>query len=130
MFASVLGEPDDASRLEASRALYTQLEAELQPRPSVPVGTTAGIVESVWGDSADIVTAGDASVILWNGGSGTVSTTYSLGDSRAKGDIVGSLSVDGPLDDTTVELRLAGDIDDPSPWWRLTHPLELFGLTD
>ena len=60
----------------------------------------------------------------------TVSTTYSLGDSRAKGDVVGSLSVDGPLDDTTVELRLAGDIEDPSPWWRLTHPLELFGLTD
>ena len=79
---------------------------------------------------ADIVTVGDASVILWNGGAGTVSTTYSLGDHRTKGDVVGSLSVDGPLDDATVGLRLAGDIDDPSPWWRLTHPLELFGLTD
>jgi D-alanyl-D-alanine carboxypeptidase (penicillin-binding protein 5/6) len=130
LFASVLGQPNDKARLEASRALYTQLEAELQPRPSVTAGTTAGIVETAWGDSADIVTAGDASVILWNGGAGTVSTTYSLGDHREKGDMVGSLSVDGPLDDATVELRLAGDIEDPSPWWRLTHPLELFGLTD
>ena len=58
LFASVLGQPDDASRLEASRALYTQLEAELQPRPSVTAGTTAGIVETAWGDSADIVTVG------------------------------------------------------------------------
>ena len=80
--------------------------------------------------SADIVTAGDASLILLNGGVGTVSTTYALGDSRDKGDVVGSLSVDGPLDDASVQLRLAGDIEDPSPWWRLTHPLDLFGLND
>ena len=24
---------------------------------------------------------------------------------------------------------LADDIEEPSAWWRLTHPLELFGLT-
>ena len=23
---------------------------------------------------------------------------------------------------------LADDIEDPDPWWRLTHPLDLFGL--
>ena len=130
LYASVLGQPDDDARLAASRALYTQLEAELQPRPSVTAGTTAGIVETEWGDTADVVTSGDASVILWNGGAGTVSTTYSLGDSRDSGDVVGSLSVDGPLNDATVELRLQGDIQEPSAWWRLTHPLELFGLTD
>ncbi len=130
LYASVLGQPDDEARLAASRALYAQLEAELQPRPSVTAGTTAGIVETEWGDSVDIVTTGDASVILWNGGAGTVSTTYSLDDSRDSGDIVGSLSVDGPLNDSTVELRLADDIEEPSAWWRLTHPLELFGLTD
>lgn len=130
LYASVLGQPDDDARLAASRALYTQLEAELQPRPSVTAGTTAGIVETEWGDTADVVTSGDASVILWNGGAGTVSTTYSLGDSRDSGDVVGSLSVDGPLNDATVELRLQGDIEEPSAWWRLTHPLELFGLTD
>jgi D-alanyl-D-alanine carboxypeptidase (penicillin-binding protein 5/6) len=129
LYASVLGQPDDEARLAASRALYAQLEAELQPRPSVTAGTTAGIVETKWGDSADVVTSGDASVILWNGGAGTVSTTYSLGDNRDSGDVVGSLAVDGPLDDATVELRLEGDIDEPSPWWRLTHPLDLFGLT-
>ena len=130
LYASVLGQPDDAARLAVSRALYAQLEAELQPQPSVTAGTTAGIVETAWGDSVDIVTADDASVILWNGGAGTVSTTYSLGESRAKGDTVGSLSVDGLLDDVSVPLRLADDIEEPSAWWRLTHPLELFGLTD
>jgi len=127
--ASVLGQPDDAARLEASRALYAQLEQELQPRPSVTAGTTAGIVQTEWGEQVDIVTAADASVILWNGGVATVNSTFSLGDSRQKGDKVGTLSVEGPLNATEVELELAEEVEGPSAWWRLTHPLELFGLS-
>jgi D-alanyl-D-alanine carboxypeptidase (penicillin-binding protein 5/6) len=128
LYASVLGQPDDASRLAASRAIYAQLEQELQLKPSVTASTVAGVVETLWGDKVDIVTSGDASVVLWHGGSGTVATTYHLGDSREAGDVVGTLSVAGPLDDTTVDLQLAAEISDPSPWWRLTHPLDLFGL--
>ncbi|MFC8680437.1 D-alanyl-D-alanine carboxypeptidase family protein [Microbacterium ureisolvens] len=128
LYASVLGQPDDESRLAASRALYAQLEQELQLKPSVTAGTVTGFVETLWGDKVEVVTAGDASVILWNGGSGTVDTTYDLGESREAGDVIGSLTVAGPLDDTSVELRLATDVSDPSPWWRLTHPLDLFGL--
>ncbi|WP_106815351.1 D-alanyl-D-alanine carboxypeptidase family protein [Microbacterium timonense] len=130
LYASVLGQPDDESRLAASRALYAQMEQELQLKPSVAAGTVAGVVETLWGDEVDIVTSEDASVILWNGRTGTVETTYHLGDSRDAGDVVGSLGVTGPLDDTTVDLELAADITDPSPWWRLTHPLDLFGLND
>ncbi|MET0812799.1 MAG: D-alanyl-D-alanine carboxypeptidase [Microbacterium sp.] len=127
-YASVLGQPDDAWRVEASRALYAQLEAELQPVPSVTAGTTVGRVTTEWGQDVSIVTGTDASVILWNGGSGTPDTTFSLGDARAKGAEVGSLTVTGPLDRTTVELRLGEDIEPPSAWWRLTHPLALLGL--
>lgn len=128
LYASVLGQPDDDARLAASRAIYAQLEAELQLRPSVTASTVAGHVETLWGDEVDILTSGDASVILWNGGSGTVTTTYDLGDDREAGDVIGSLTVTGPLDSTAVDLQLAADITDPSPWWRLTHPLDLFGL--
>ena len=32
------------------------------------------------------------------------------------------------LDSDTVDLRLTGEIEPPSAWWRLTHPLELLGL--
>jgi D-alanyl-D-alanine carboxypeptidase (penicillin-binding protein 5/6) len=130
LYAAVLGQEDDEARLAASRALYSQVEQELQPTRSVPAGTLAGHVETAWGEPVDIVTAEDASVILWNGISGSVSTTYGLADSRAAGDSVGSLSVTGPLDSATVDLRLAGEVEAPSAWWRLTHPLELFGLTD
>lgn len=130
IYASVLGQPDDRARIKASRALYAQLEEELQVEPSVAAGTVAGTVDTVWGESVDIVTADDASVVLWNGGSGAVTTTYDLGDERADGDTVGTLSVEGPLDASTVDLRLADDVEGPSAWWRLTHPLDLFGLND
>jgi len=130
LYASVLGQPDDEARLAASRAIYAQLEQELQLKPSVAAGTVAGIVETRWGDRVDVVSSADASVILWNGGVGTVATTFDLGDARDSGDAVGSLQVTGPLGETTVDLALAGDVSDPSPWWRLTHPLDLFGLND
>jgi D-alanyl-D-alanine carboxypeptidase (penicillin-binding protein 5/6) len=128
LYASVLGQPDDEARLAASRAIYAQLEAELQLKPSVTANTVTGQVETLWGDEVDVVTSGDASVILWNGGSGTVTTTYDLDENREAGDVIGSLTVTGPLDETAVDLQLAADITDPSPWWRLTHPLDLFGL--
>ncbi|MEV8267852.1 D-alanyl-D-alanine carboxypeptidase [Microbacterium sp. NPDC076911] len=130
MYASVLGQPDNDERLDVSRALYDQTEAELQLVPSVTAGTVAGQVHTLWGEPVDIVTDGDASVILWNGDSGTVEATYALEDSRNQGEPVGMLSVDGPLDSTAVELVLQSDIEEPTAWWRITHPLELFGLTD
>jgi D-alanyl-D-alanine carboxypeptidase (penicillin-binding protein 5/6) len=52
----------------------------------------------------------------------------SLGDARQKGAGVGTLSVAGPLDSTSTTVALAADIEPPSAWWRLTHPLDLFGL--
>ena len=74
------------------------------------------------------MTDDDANVILWNGGAGAVTTTFSLGDAREKGADVGTLAVSGPLDSTSTTLELAADIEPPTAWWRLTHPLDLFGL--
>lgn len=128
LYAAVLSQPDDAARFATTRALFAQLESELQVEPSVPVGTKVGTVETAWGDRADVVTDADASVVLWNGAAGTVATDIALGDSRSAGDTVGSLRVKGPLDSATVDVSLSNDIEPPSAWWRLTHPLELFGL--
>lgn len=131
LYASVLGQPSDDARNDASRALFAQLETELQPVPSVTTDTTAGYVETVWGEKVPVVTASDATVVLWNGGSGTVTTAFDLeADDETTGDAVGTLTVEGPIDTATVELRLAGDVEPPSFWWRLTHPLQLLGLVD
>ena len=38
------------------------------------------------------------------------------------------LAVQGPLDAARRRSILADDIEPPTAWWRLTHPLDLFGL--
>jgi D-alanyl-D-alanine carboxypeptidase (penicillin-binding protein 5/6) len=128
VYADALGQVDDAARDEATRALFAQATRELQLSPSVPKGTTVGQVDTLWGDPIGIVSATDASVVLWNGAVAEASTSFDLGDAREKGETVGSLTATGPKNAATVDLVLADDVDGPSPWWRLTHPLELFGL--
>lgn len=128
LYAAVLGQPDTTARDDATRALFTQVEDELRLRPSVTAGTVAGRVVTRWGESSDVVTATDASVILWNGIAATAASEFDLGDRASEADAVGTLSVAGPLDSTTVELQLASDLEGPTAWWRLTHPLDLLGL--
>ena len=127
-YAAVLGQPGPDERNQASRDLYARIAEELQPRPSVTAGTVIGRVETLWGQDADVVTTTDATVVLWNSAVAQTSTRFDLGDSRTSGDTVGTLTVIGPLDTDTVDAQLSGTIDPPDPWWRLTHPLDLFGL--
>lgn len=128
IYADALGQPDPETRDAATQSLFAQVEQQLQPAPSVPAGTTVGQVMTLWGDPIGIVTDEDASVVLWNGSVAEAATTFSLGDAREEGDVVGALTATGPRDSDTVDLVLAEDVPAPSPWWRLTHPLELFGL--
>ncbi|WDG18523.1 D-alanyl-D-alanine carboxypeptidase family protein [Microbacterium sp. Clip185] len=128
IYAATLGQPDVETRDAATRALFAQVEQELQLKPSVAAGTTVGQVETKWGATVPIVTAADADVVLWNGSAATVATSFDLGDASEQGDVVGSLVATGPKDQSTVDVVLDGELDGPSPWWRLTHPLELFGL--
>ncbi len=128
VYSAVLGQPDDETRLAASRTLYSEVELGLQPVPSVAEGTVVGRVVTEWGEDVAIVTDDDASIILWNAGVGAPMTDFSLGDAREKGADVGTLSVQGPLNAASTSLELATDVEPPSAWWRLTHPLDLFGL--
>ena len=129
-YAAVLGQPGPDSRNQAARDLFARIEQELQPKPSVPAGTLVGKAETLWGPDIDLETASDATVVLWNGGAAQTSTSFSLGDTTTAGSTVGTLTATGPVDADTVDVKLTGEIDPPSPWWRLTHPLDLFGLND
>jgi D-alanyl-D-alanine carboxypeptidase (penicillin-binding protein 5/6) len=129
-YAAVLGQPGPDTRNQATRDLFARIEQELQPSPSVTAGTVIGKVETRWSDDIDIVTAADATVVLWNGGAAQTSASFDLGEATEPGATVGTFTATGPVDADTVDARLAGEIEPPSPWWRLTHPLDLFGLND
>ena len=131
LYAAVLGQADDEQRLSETRALFAQVEAALTAQePAVPKGTVVGTVTTLWGTTIDIVTAADSDVVLWNGAGAQSTPAFDLGDHRDDGDEVGTLLVAGPLDSVVTPLALDADVEGPDPWWRLTHPFELFGISE
>ncbi len=127
--AVVLDQTSYDERDDASRSLYDQLEKAMEPVVAVAKGTVVGSISTLWGSSTDVITDADASVSLWQQ-QATVSKHLRLGDEWVAGSSVGTLTATGTTGDDTVELRLAGELDPPSFWWRLTHPLDLFGLAE
>lgn len=129
LFAAVLDQADDEQRLAATRALFAETEAALSAQaPAVAKGTVVGEVTTVWGEKVDVITDDDATVVLWNGAVATATAAFELGDQREEDGTVGTLTTVGPLDSVATPLALAEDVEGPSPWWRLTHPLELLGI--
>lgn len=129
LFAAVLGQDSNDDRLAVTRSLFAGVEKALAEQPvSVPKGTVVGEVETAWGEKVELVTDADAKVVLWNGAAATATTELELGDSTEAGAKVGALTAKGPVDTAVTSVSLAEEIAPPSPWWRLTHPLELFGL--
>ncbi|GAA3757260.1 hypothetical protein GCM10022240_07590 [Microbacterium kribbense] len=126
--AVALNQPDSKTRWRLARDLFAQVQTQLQATPALPAGTVVGTARTVWGERVPVVTATAASVVLWNGASATTTATIALGDHRGTGDRVGTLTATGPLNTVTVDVALQHDIDGPSPWWRITHPLQLLGV--
>jgi D-alanyl-D-alanine carboxypeptidase (penicillin-binding protein 5/6) len=130
LYAAALNQADDKARLALTRSLFAQAEAELEAQaPAVPQGTVVGRVTTLWGEKVDVVADADADVVLWDGALPTSTAAFDLGDERDQDGTVGTLTTVGPINTTSTPLVLAEDVADPSPWWRLTHPLELLGIT-
>ena len=130
VFAVSLDQADDEARDGETRRLLGAVAAEASTPTVLPAGTIAGRVTTAWGVSVDVVSDADLSLLLWNGATATVATDLDLGDARATGDAIGTVSASGPLGQASSGVHLGGDVPGPDAWWRLTHPLQLFGLAD
>ena len=128
VLAVALGQPDDEARDAAVRAMFARTEEELQPFPSVAAGDVVGTVATAWGERVDVVATADADVVLWNGVAATITPELALGGTWEGGAPAGTVTATGPVDAATIDAVLAEAIAGPSPWWRVTHPLALFGL--
>lgn len=127
---AVIGQPTMAAREAETESLLAQVEEALATQPpTVAAGTIAGEVTTAWGEAVDIVTDQPTRVVLWDGATATTRIDLALGENRDAGDRVGTLTTVGPIDTNATSLSLAAPIEGPSIWWRLTHPLELLGLT-
>ncbi|MBG0718537.1 D-alanyl-D-alanine carboxypeptidase [Microbacterium sp. 2C] len=129
-YAVTLTQPTDEARDAETARLLAEVGAEASVPRVLPAGTLAGTVSTLWGATASILTDADASLLLWNGATAPVESDISLGEARTAGAAVGTVSLTGPLGSASAGLRLTDDIPEPDAWWRLTHPLQLWGLAD
>ncbi|WP_105565800.1 D-alanyl-D-alanine carboxypeptidase family protein [Microbacterium halophytorum] len=129
VISSVTGQPDEEGRDIVSRDLLDQVaEAAQQSTVVVPAGTTVGSVTTEWGDTAELITPDDVSLVLWDGATAEISTTLDEVLGHEAGDEVGEVRARGSFAEATATVQLSDEVSGPSLGWRLSHPLALLGL--
>lgn len=121
----VLGGPDQGSVRDAVLSMLATAIAGFQTVELAPAGQVWGEYSTDWGDTARAVTAHAITAVLWNGAD--IELQHELTEIRLAepGTDVGDLTF--TVGDRTfrTDLVLDAAIDDPGPWWRLSHPFEL-----
>ena len=92
----------------------------------VAEGTELATYATPWGDSAVAVASKSATALVWADTAVTVAVDAASIHLVDDGTAAGELDVAVGERTFSVPLVIRGTIADPGPWWRLTHPVELF----
>jgi D-alanyl-D-alanine carboxypeptidase (penicillin-binding protein 5/6) len=122
----VLGGPDHDTVDAAVRQILDQAYAGFREIEVIAQGTELATYATPWGDAAVAVAAESATALVWADTPVTVTVDPASIRLADDGSAVGELDVAVGERAFSVPLVLRGTIDDPGPWWRLTHPAELF----
>jgi serine-type D-Ala-D-Ala carboxypeptidase (penicillin-binding protein 5/6) len=109
-------------------AVVTAVEsaaAASSPVAVITAGTPYASVRAPWGDRADVVASVSRTDAAWGREFGDATVTVDAFSTAPEGREVGSVSVPSANGDLASPLQLTGDISDPGPIWRLTHPVPL-----
>lgn len=128
VIAVVLGQPSNEARFAEAQRMLQEVSAEASEPATIDAGTVAATVTTAWGESAELTSAEPLSVPLWNGAEASPTLSVTVEDAADAGDEGGSLSLTTGGTTITSPLVLSDDIEPASAWWRLTHPLDVFGL--
>lgn len=106
-------------------ALLSSIAVGFHDVPVVTDGQVIGEYTTAWGESAQMVVKGDASIFTWSDTPITAELETIPLTTGAKGDEVGTLTFTAGPQTVSVPVVLDGSISPPDQWWRLTHPFEL-----
>lgn len=118
----VLGSPSHTELEAAVRQLLTSAMQGFRDVTLVTAGERFGEYSSDWEDDSTAVAAQSASIVVWAGTPVTMSVRMDPISTGELGQRVGSVTFTTDGVTTTVPLTLDDPLDDPGPWWRLTHP--------
>ena len=119
--------PDYETLDPAVAAAVGSAAAASAPITVIAEGTPYARVEAPWGDRADLVASTSRADAAWGSAFGEATVSVDEFSTAPEGREVGRVSVPTAAGEIASPLRLAGDIRDPGPVWRLTHPGTLIG---
>ncbi len=111
------GELDSAVRTLLGTAMLGFTEV-----PLVTAGEAFATYSSEWEDDTTAVAAESASVVVWGGMPVTVTVKVDPISTGTVGQRVGAVTYTVDGEQKSVALELDDPLEDPGPWWRLTHP--------
>ena len=118
----VLGGTSHAELDAAVRALLTTAMGGFREVSLVTAGEPFGSYHAEWDDGATAVASKSASVVVWGGVPVTMTVQIDPITTGTLGQRVGTVTyvIDGVK--TKIPLTLDDPLEDPGPWWRLSHP--------
>ena len=122
-----LGSYDHSTIGREVPALLESIKAGFHTVPLIEQGVELGSYTTAWGEKATIVSGQSASVLTWSDSAVTVSADTKAATTADAGARVGTLTFVSGATTVEVPLELREAIREPTDWWRLTHPSELFG---
>lgn len=118
------GETHDSTDADV-RNLLRSISDGFHDIPLGTVGDDLGTISTPWGSSASLVLAKTTKLHTWSDTPVSVTLDTTTPQNYADGEVVGSVTWTAGPQTTSAEVKIKGAIEEPSLWWRLTHPSEL-----
>ena len=123
----VLGAPDHEAAGLAAVAMIKDVAAGFHRIPVVEAGEVFGTYTTPWGETAEARAAQSERILTWSDIPITGSASASPIGLAAERAEVGTVTFTGGKREVALPLFLSREIEGPDAWWRITHPVELFG---
>ncbi|MBD3940484.1 D-alanyl-D-alanine carboxypeptidase [Microbacterium sp. NEAU-LLC] len=121
----VLGETTRAAVDNDVRALLTGIGEGFRDVPVAERDQQVGSLATPWGATAKLAIADNTSILTWSDTPITVDMKTTTPKTYADGEVVGSITWTAGPNTVSSDVVLQGSIEQPTEWWRLTHPGEL-----
>ncbi|MCU1405586.1 MAG: D-alanyl-D-alanine endopeptidase [Glaciihabitans sp.] len=122
----VLGGSDHDTVDEDVRSLLASVVDGFHEVQLTAAGQEFGSYSTEWGEATTLVAAESASAVVWSDSPVTAVVTAEPLSLATAGEDAGSVAFSVGGQTVDVPLEVAGTMEAPSAWWRLTHPGDLF----
>ncbi|WP_232711560.1 D-alanyl-D-alanine carboxypeptidase family protein [Microbacterium lacus] len=106
-------------------SLLDSIRAGFHNVPLSERGQQVGTYTTAWGSAGRMIVLDSASILTWSDTPLAVTMDTTAPETYEDGESVGTITWSAGPNTATIDVTLEGGIEQPTAWWRLTHPGEL-----